>query len=60
MFYDPNTAYTGDIYTPPLEKSNYDAGGQVEFDDEPPLLEELGINPSHILQKVSTYNLPLY
>ncbi|CAG0884117.1 unnamed protein product [Darwinula stevensoni] len=27
--------------------------GENETEDEPPLLEELGINPEHIIQKVS-------
>ena len=29
-------------------------GGPSAFDDEPPLLEELGIHPDHILQKTLT------
>lgn len=48
-FYDPN-AYTSNIYS--NEKGfNSGVGGGSEFDDEPPLLEELGINPNHIIQK---------
>ncbi|XP_055375582.1 protein YIPF5 [Condylostylus longicornis] len=43
-FYDPNAYVTNDRYTA-------GAGGGTEFDDEPPLLEELGINPNHIFQK---------
>jgi len=49
-FYDPN-AYIENPYD--QDKSGFKApgGGGNEFDDEPPLLEELGINPSHIFQK---------
>jgi len=50
-FYDPPpNAYTGGIFTPLAD--NFESGGiGNEFDDEPPLLEELGINPNHIMQK---------
>lgn len=41
-FYDPNA------YAPP--DPIYDPSTS-DFDNEPPLLEELGINPNHILQK---------
>ncbi|XP_065365186.1 protein YIPF5 [Calliphora vicina] len=47
-FYDPN------VYTPnPYEQDKQfkPPGGTTDFDDEPPLLEELGINPNHIFQK---------
>ncbi|EDW03715.1 protein YIPF5 [Drosophila grimshawi] len=52
-FYDP-TAYTDNSYAPDQTfKQGGAAGGAAgnEFEDEPPLLEELGINPNHIFQK---------
>lgn len=55
-YYDPTAsqAYTGEIFTPDMGKQPaYNPVGSNEFDDEPPLLEELGINPNHIMQKVS-------
>lgn len=48
-FYDPN-AYATNPYE--QDKQFRAAGGTNDFDDEPPLLEELGINPNHIFQKV--------
>jgi len=49
-FYDqPPNAYSGGIFTPTAD--NFESGGVTDFDDEPPLLEELGINPGHIMQK---------
>lgn len=48
-FYDPN-AYAPNPYE--QDKQYKAAGGPTDFDDEPPLLEELGINPNHIFQKV--------
>ena len=33
--------------------------GASGFEDEPPLLEELGINPDHILQKTLTVLNPM-
>ncbi|XP_073835284.1 yip1 domain-containing 1 [Musca autumnalis] len=52
-FYDPN-AYAPNPYDQ-NDKGGYKAGGGGntgnEFEDEPPLLEELGINPNHIFQK---------
>merc|ERR1712002_964164 len=51
--YNPNAAYTGNIMTPQMPAKpdglpdNYSGG----FEDEPPLLEELGINFDHIYQK---------
>jgi len=45
--------YTGQFLNP--NKAVYSApeavSGSTDFDDEPPLLEELGINPDHIFQK---------
>ncbi|KAH8377689.1 hypothetical protein KR093_006637 [Drosophila rubida] len=61
-FYDP-TAYTDNAYA--QDKSFNQAGGAAgaptgnEFDDEPPLLEELGINPNHIFQKTLAVLNPL-
>ncbi|OXU21309.1 hypothetical protein TSAR_001511 [Trichomalopsis sarcophagae] len=49
-YLNPNqTAYTGELYTP----DNYNQGSNTFTDeeDEPPLLEELGIDPDRILQK---------
>ncbi|KAL7045531.1 hypothetical protein ACKWTF_002250 [Chironomus riparius] len=44
-FFDPMQAYgQPDINQPKSYEGN-------EFEDEPPLLEELGINPQHILMK---------
>ncbi|XP_022100355.1 protein YIPF5-like [Acanthaster planci] len=54
----PQTPYTGDIMTPepvPAGSSGY----TDSFDDEPPLLEELGINFEHIYQKTLTVLNPL-
>ncbi|CAD7079796.1 unnamed protein product [Hermetia illucens] len=48
-YYDP-TSYSDNIYKPNDPGSNYGAPN-TDFDDEPPLLEELGINPNHIVQK---------
>ncbi|KAF0038496.1 hypothetical protein F2P81_008980 [Scophthalmus maximus] len=57
----PQQPYTGQIfqptqtYTPSPAQSMYSSG----FDDEPPLLEELGINFDHIWQKTLTVLHPL-
>lgn len=45
-FYDPNVYSHNDQY------GSARAGDGTDFDDEPPLLEELEINPQHIMQKV--------
>ncbi|XP_033104592.1 protein YIPF5-like [Anneissia japonica] len=52
-------AYTGQIMTPePIP--DQDTGGYTDgFDDEPPLLEELGINFDHIYSKTLTVLNPL-
>lgn len=61
-FYDP-TAYTDNTYA--QDKSFNQASGAGgtatgnEFEDEPPLLEELGINPNHIFQKTLAVLNPL-
>ncbi|XP_029030613.1 protein YIPF5 [Betta splendens] len=57
----PQQPYTGQIfqptqtYTPSPSQSMYSSS----FDDEPPLLEELGINFDHIWQKTLTVLHPL-
>jgi len=56
-----DTAYTGsmfipDLQTPPAYVPTQGASG---FEDEPPLLEELGINPDHIMQKTLTVLNPM-
>uniref|UniRef100_A0A023F877 Protein YIPF n=2 Tax=Triatoma infestans TaxID=30076 RepID=A0A023F877_TRIIF len=48
--YPAQTEYTGKIFTPSATYSQPDQKSQ-DFEDEPPLLEELGINPDHIFQK---------
>ncbi|XP_033631540.1 protein YIPF5-like isoform X2 [Asterias rubens] len=54
----PQAAYTGEIMTPePLPSGS--SGYTDSFDDEPPLLEELGINFEHIYQKTLTVLNPL-
>ena len=50
-YLDPNNAgYGGDItlLNPPQDYRN---NQEDSFEEEPPLLEELGINPDHIIQK---------
>uniref|UniRef100_A0A1I8P2W5 Uncharacterized protein n=1 Tax=Stomoxys calcitrans TaxID=35570 RepID=A0A1I8P2W5_STOCA len=53
-FYDPS-AYSQNAYD--QSDKRFKAGGSVgnDFEDEPPLLEELGINPNHIFQKEFKY-----
>lgn len=51
-----NQGYSGEIYNPAtMPSQSAPAFGTentgTDFDDEPPLLEELGINPDHIIQK---------
>lgn len=43
--------YTGQIFTPQAPPEAHYGGSSDNFDDEPPLLEELGINFDHIRQK---------
>ncbi|KAH8412628.1 hypothetical protein KR009_003906 [Drosophila setifemur] len=58
-FYDP-TAYTDPAFAADKSgKQGSTAGAGNEFDDEPPLLEELGINPNHIFQKTLAVLNPL-
>ncbi|XP_037070991.1 protein YIPF5-like [Pollicipes pollicipes] len=42
--------YAGSVLTPE-PTPQFQEGPAGEFDQEPPLLEELGINPDHIMQK---------
>lgn len=47
--------YTGSMFVPTSQPDAFSQQpGGSGFDDEPPLLEELGINPDHILQKTLT------
>ncbi|XP_059173815.1 protein YIPF5-like [Physella acuta] len=47
------SSYTGSILTPnAMAYTDKTVGGDTE-EDEPPLLEELGVNFDHIVQKVS-------
>ncbi|KAF4527666.1 hypothetical protein B566_EDAN010891 [Ephemera danica] len=50
----PNQGYHGEILNPstvPPTTTNFGGASVPDFEDEPPLLEELGINPDHIMQK---------
>ena len=56
------TPYTGAMFIPDsaTPPSSHSATAQHSgFEDEPPLLEELGINPDHILQKTLTVLNPM-
>ena len=53
----PESPYTGQMFIPdsqPPPSFSAHSAHQDGFDDEPPLLEELGINPDHIMQKTLT------
>ncbi|XP_069686804.1 protein YIPF5-like isoform X2 [Periplaneta americana] len=59
-YLDPSagvSGYHGDIFTPAAPTGSQagfgNSGSSNDFEDEPPLLEELGINPDHIIQKVN-------
>merc|ERR1712179_194658 len=56
-----DTAYTGAMFIPDNQPTSSYAPqtGASGFEDEPPLLEELGINPDHILQKTLTVLNPM-
>jgi len=56
-----DTAYTGAMFIPDNQPTPSYAPqtGASGFEDEPPLLEELGINPDHILQKTLTVLNPM-
>ena len=57
------TDYTGQMFIPdsgPTPGFGEPSGGaRSGFEDEPPLLEELGINPDHIMQKTLTVLNPM-
>lgn len=58
------TEYTGQMFipeaAPDLGSFKHRPGFQGQgFEDEPPLLEELGINPDHIMQKTLTVLNPM-
>ncbi|CAB1316781.1 unnamed protein product, partial [Coregonus sp. 'balchen'] len=57
----PQQPYTGQIYqpTPAFTPSPTQSMYGSSFDDEPPLLEELGINFDHIWQKTLTVLHPM-
>ncbi|XP_072040992.1 protein YIPF5-like isoform X2 [Amphiura filiformis] len=55
----PGSPYTGQIMTPDPVTGADTTGYTDSFDDEPPLLEELGINFEHIYQKTMTVLNPL-
>ncbi|XP_023344658.1 protein YIPF5 [Eurytemora carolleeae] len=58
--YVDQTSYTGSMFIPDSTASfTASAATTSAFDEEPPLLEELGINPDHILQKTLTVLNPL-
>merc|ERR1719384_1819672 len=57
-----DSPYTGQMFVPDSQPSPSYGGhaGQTDgFEDEPPLLEELGIHPDHILQKTLTVLNPM-
>ncbi|XP_071454065.1 protein YIPF5 [Hetaerina americana] len=67
-YLDPSASqvYSGEIFNPATAPISHEASGThkgyaatSEFDDEPPLLEELGINPDHIIQKTLAVLNPL-
>ena len=53
--------YTGSIMTPaaPVYGEKAESGSGENYDDEPPLMEELGINFDHIVQKTMAVLNPL-
>ncbi|KAJ8408824.1 hypothetical protein AAFF_G00246420 [Aldrovandia affinis] len=57
----PQQPYTGQIYqpTPAFTPASTQSVYSSSFDDEPPLLEELGINFDHIWQKTLTVLHPM-
>lgn len=46
-----NTGYSGGYYDPKVEANAFDQPS-TDYDDEPPLLEELGIDPDQITKKL--------
>ncbi|KAK1788011.1 hypothetical protein P4O66_016485 [Electrophorus voltai] len=61
MMPQPQQPYTGQIYqpTPAFTPTSSQSMYNSSFEDEPPLLEELGINFDHIWQKTLTVLHPL-
>ena len=60
--YSEPGAYTGAMFVPgpaPGPDAYKAVAGGEQWQDEPPLLEELGINPDHILQKTLTVLNPM-
>ncbi|XP_041122609.1 protein YIPF5 [Polyodon spathula] len=55
----PQQPYTGQIYQPTFTPTTPQSVYGSSFEDEPPLLEELGINFDHIWQKTLTVLHPL-
>jgi hypothetical protein len=49
--YPGSLSYTGSILTPDMNATYQPPPGETNFEDEPPLMEELGINFEHIYQK---------
>lgn len=59
-FYSPaSSRYTGSIMTPHVSYNRDNNSIPPSFDDEPPLMEELGINFDHIMQKTKAVLNPL-
>lgn len=63
QFYQPpqygGPSYSGSILTPDMSASYPQSAGETNFEDEPPLMEELGINFEHIYQKTLSVLNPL-
>ncbi|XP_013407325.1 protein YIPF5 isoform X2 [Lingula anatina] len=55
----PQGQYMGSILTPDPAASFTAPGGPEDYENEPPLLEELGLNFDHIVQKTLTVLNPL-
>jgi len=55
MYIQEQQTYSGSMFIPePISDTGFQPQPGSAFDDEPPLLEELGINPDHIFQKTLT------
>lgn len=59
-FYDPNAYVNESPYDTSGSFKTSGGGAGTDFDDEPPLLEELGINPNHIFQKTLAVLNPMH
>jgi len=57
----PASNYSGSLFIPEAQPATFVNSSKQSngFEDEPPLLEELGINPDHILQKTLTVLNPM-